>query len=950
MPAPRVHAVLVARPDSRALGLTHFTETIEALRAQTVPVEALTIVLCGRDTRFAAAADASGAEGIIQTDGATGFAAAVALASARVEPDRALWLLAQDTLPAPDALALLSAQLELGPSIAVVAPKLVQRADPDVIASLGVSMTAGGAAVELAAGQFDQGQHDAREDVLGADVRGMLLRAERRADLLPDPALGGGDEGLDIGVRARLGGARVAIAPQARVSISSDGVAGLPEPKRSADRRRIDYVTRLAQLHRRLTYTAPVLVPLHIMSFLPIMLWRALVSLLAKLPGRVLPEAGATIVAASRWGAITRSRARLKGLRGNWRRVEPLRISRRDRRGLRADDGPDGSRVRTDLRFFAGGGAWTVLASLVLSVIVFPLLVGWPALGGGGALPLRGTLAGLWADTAYGVRGYGLGEVAPADPFSVVVALLGSLVPAVPSTAVVLLWMLALPLATLGGWFAATRITERSGLRIAAAIAWTLAPTFLTSLLDPRPAAVLVHLFLPWVFFAASVAHRSWAAAGAASLLLGAVAACSPALGALIVAAVVIGTLFALAWRRYSAALRLLWLIVPTAVFFFPLVWRRLAAGDALALLADPGAVYQGARAGDDIFGRLATLVGFARGDLGGWPAFLTDLGLGPDVAAWAPLVLLVAAPWVVLALVGPFTRRWPLAITLLVGAAAAGVATIVATHVSVAAAEGSPVTLWPGPLQSAFWLCIVLAAILAADALPGPRLVPSLTTAVAAALVMLSAVPAATAVARGTDHVQNGPRSTLPAYVAATLEDGGGGGTLVLTVLADGSVAQRVVWGASDTLGAQSTVSATRIEATDAERALANEIADLVTPATDGATHLAASGIRFVLVEPVRQTTGPASALRAQAVASLDQRAGLAAVGETGRGALWQVEEAPAARAALSDSAVAISRAIGLAWAVIALIAVLLAIPTRQSMRNARAKSRVVGERSVTS
>lgn len=943
MPASTVHAVLVARPDTRALGLTHFSETIRAIREQSMPVDALTIVLCGRDERFAEAANASGAEGIIQADGSTGFAEAIALASARVDPDSALWLLAQDTVPAPEALRQLAGMLEIGPSIAVVAPKLVRRDDQDVIASMGVSMTEGGAAIELAAGQFDQGQHDSTEDVLGADVRGMLLRAQRRADLLPDPALGGADEGLDIGVRARLGGARVAIAPLARVAVSADGVAGLPEPNTAADRRRISYVTRLAQLHRRLTYAPSAAVPLHLLSLLPIALWRAMASLLAKLPGQVLPEAAATLVAATRWGAIARSRHRLRGLRGNWSRVEPLRIGRAERQLLTTEDGPRGAVVSGELRFFSGGGAWLVLAMLVASIAAFPLLLGWPVLGGGAALPLRTTVAQLWTDTGFGLRGYGLTEIAPADPFAYIVALLGSLVPASPSSAMVALWVLALPLAALGGWFAATRITERPSLRIVAGIAWALAPSLMSALLHPRPAAVIAHLLLPWLFLMGSVAHRSWSAAGAASLLLAAVAACSPSLGAFGCCVVVIGAVFAFATGRLSAAARVVWLLVPTLVVFLPLLWRRLADGDPLALLADPGAPWQGGRTTDDLLGRLATLAGAPDGTAGGWTSFLDALGV-PDATAVAPWTLLLIVPFVVLAVLAPASSRWRVGTALLLSAAGAGVAAVLVSRISVTVLDGAAIAIWPGALVSAVWLTVVLAAALTAETLPAPRMITATAMTVATLLLVVNAVPALTATARGADELQNGPRSTLPAYVAATLTDGAGGATLVLTVLADGSIAQRVVWGGSDTLGAQSTVLTSALEADPEDERIASVIATLVTPDADADPGLAELGIRFVLLEPVRQSTGVAAALRAQASSALTQRAGLAAVGETGKGALWQVEATPAARTTLDDNQLSTARWSWSAVAVVALIAVLLAVPTRASVRAARVRGRLIG------
>ncbi len=68
------------------------------------------------------------------------------------------------------------------------------------------------------------------------------------------------------------------------------------------------------------------------------------------------------------------------------------------------------------------------------------------------------------------------------------------------------------------------------GLRLAGGVVWALAPTLLAALTQGRPTAVLAHLLLPWLFYAGSVAHRSWSGAGAASLLLVAVVASAPSL------------------------------------------------------------------------------------------------------------------------------------------------------------------------------------------------------------------------------------------------------------------------------------------------------------------------------------------------------------------------------------------------------------------------------------
>lgn len=945
-----VHAVIVARPDSRAEGLAHLEATLAAVAAQRFRVEAVTIVLCGRDKRFAELVNRSGAEGVIQADARTGFAQAVALASRRVSADATLWLLAQDTSPEPTALERLMAVLETNPSVALVAPKLVRADTPEIIASLGVSMSRGGESVELAAGQYDQGQHDGRQDVLGSDVRGVVLRAERRGELLPDPALAGADEGLDMGVRARLAGHRVSLAPTARLVVGADGVAGLPDPVRSADRRRITYSARLAQLHRRLTYAPAVLVPLHILSFLPIALWRAIGHLIAKLPGQVLPEWGATFVAAFRWRALARSRARLKGQRGDWWRVDSLRVTRAERREiLQADAGPTAI-VRPELRFFSGGGAWVVLASLLVSVFAFPSLLGWPTLGGGGLLPLRSDLATLWADTAYGLRGYGLNAVGPADPFAAVVAVLGSLMPARPSTALVVLWVLALPLATLGGWFAMTRVTERSGLRIAGAALITFAPAFITALTDPRPAAVIGYLALPWLFYTGAVVHRSWGAAGAASLLLIVVAACSPSLGLLIAAIVAVSLLFALVWRRFSAAVRLLWTIIPAAVFFLPLAWRRISDGDLLAFLADPGMPYEGARASDDLLGRLWLLSGFPGGEGIGWIAALESIGV-PDatatvIAPWLPLGIFVIVLPLVLALLAPFLRRWRVGASLLLMAVVAVAAAVVVAGISVSSVGGVAVAVWPGALIGFGWIALSLGAVLALDGLRLPRTLVGVVATLAAVVVFISAAPALASLARGDATLAKGATSTLPAFVDATATGESAGATLVLTVGDDGAIAQRVVWGASDTLGAQSTVLHTASEFDASEQALAAEIADLVSPQSSAEVDIAQHGIGFVLVSPAPRATGTAAAVRSQAVAALNQNEAFQTIGETGKGGLWRVTDDPAPRSELTAGTRSIAGLLALAGVLVLAIAVLLAIPTRTSVRAARAKARMIGAR----
>ncbi len=930
MPA-RVHAIIVARPGSSARA--QLLRTLDALRSQTTPVAAITLVMCG-DAASARESEAvsSAVEGIIQARGNTSFADAVELARPRVLEGSAVWLLAQDTAPHQRALERLVGTLERSPSAAIVAPKLVQTDNDREIVSLGVSMTTLGRSVELAGGELDQGQHDASDDALGADIRGMLIRGEVRDALRPDPALAGADLGLDLGVRARLGGGRVVLAPSARVSVSPDGPGTLPTA-----RGRRAFATRLAQLHRRLAYAPAISVPLHWLTLLPLALWRSMTDLIGKRPEAVAPEWAAAVTAMFRFGAIARSRSRIRSFRtSSWSSIAPLRVSSSDlRRRLDDGHGSEGGAI-SELRFFSGGGAWAVLGALVVSIATFTTILAWPVLGGGALLPLRATVGALWTDAAWGLRGLGVDVVGPADPFSGVLAVLGSLWPAAPSFSLVLLWVLALPLAVLGGWFAATRVTDRAGLRIFGGIVWALAPTFLTALVDGRPAAVLVHLLLPWLFHAGAVAHRSWGAAGATSLLFAAVTACAPSLAPALLLLWVVALGITLAGARVRGAVRLLWVPVPAVALFAPLVVWQLAHGDILAVLADPGSVWAGPQATADAAGRLAVASGFPSGDMAGWAT-----RLGPELAPWVGVLL---APLALLALASAVAPRWRAGITLLLVALSGLATAFLAVGVAVSFAQGVPVAIWPGSGLSLAWIGVAGAALVTLDtAVTMPR-ARVLSAAVAGLAIAVCAIPALAAVHWEKSELRDGPASTLPAYVAAQAGADRQIGTLVLTPQNDGGLATEVAWGGSETLSAQTTILSTATELRGAD--LTTLAVDLLSARDfDAADELAQTGISYVLLAQVSgEESDRARSLRTAAVTSLDQRAGFVQAGSTDRGVLYRLEADASPRAPLSTAQQTTARLVTTIQLVLVLAALLLSIPTRASRRAARARSRIVG------
>ncbi|MDQ1083280.1 MULTISPECIES: glycosyltransferase [Microbacterium] len=936
----RVHAILVVRPEGRTPAANHLERTLAALSAQTRPVDALTIVLCGPDAELTRLAAESGAEGVITASAGTPFAAATALATPRLTGD-AVWLLAQDTAPDPDALVRLAGALELSPPLVIAAPKLVDWDDRDIIRSLGVSMNRYGGTVELAAGELDQGQRDRDSDVLGSDVRGILVRRDAWAALGGlDPALGGADEGLDLGVRARLAGRLVAVVPSARVAVAGDGVAAMARGRRRARRRA--FATRTAQLHRRLVYAPAPAVPLHWLSFLPLALWRTFAHLVTKMPYRVLPEWGATLLVMARPAAVARARRRIRSVRDvGWSRIAPLRVSRAEMRTRwQGDIGDPDAPVRSELHFFVGGGAWAVLGALAVSIALFAPLLAWPVLGGGALAPLRANVAQLWQDAAWGQRPLGLDAVGPADPFSAVVALVGTLSPGDPSRAFVALWVLALPLAVLGGWFAATRVTESSPLRIIAAVAWALAPTFVAALVEGRPAAVLAHLLLPWLFFAASVAHRSWAPAGAASVILAAVLACAPSLAP---AAVVLwcAALVVVALVAGRGVARVVWLMIPSAVIFAPLVWSQVRAGNAWGLVADPGVPFAGAEVSADPIGRALLAAGFPTSDPGGWASLL-----GQPV--W--WVGLLVAPLAVLAVLSVLTPRWVAASGLIVIAVTGLATAFAAVGIAVSFRDSAAVSLWPGSGLSLAWVGLVGAAVVALDAgIPDRARVLRPIGGLAAVLALAVAVAPALAaqITDGGDRsvLTNGPVSTLPAFVAAEGRGSLAIGTLVLDPRSDGLRVQ-VVWGGSATLSGQSTIDATRTSADDQDRQLASLAVDLVSPSADDVVaRLAERGIGFVLLESAPAAEGDVIlGDRLGAATSLDQREMLDPVGATSRGDLWRVNTDITPRAPLDDHRAGLQRLVALGSLGVLLVALLLAVPTAASRRVARRTPRIVG------
>ena len=131
--------------------------------------------------------------------------------------DEWLWLLHDDSRPAPDALEQLLAAAAANPSADVLGPKLREWPSLRRLLEVGITMSGTGRReTGLERGEYDQGQHDRIRDVLAVNTAGMLVR---RSVFM---ALGGFDKrlpmfgnDLDFGWRAARAGHRTLVVPEA---------------------------------------------------------------------------------------------------------------------------------------------------------------------------------------------------------------------------------------------------------------------------------------------------------------------------------------------------------------------------------------------------------------------------------------------------------------------------------------------------------------------------------------------------------------------------------------------------------------------------------------------------------------------------------------------------------------------------------------------------------------
>ena len=920
---PRVIAVLVARN-----GAQYLPRTLAALAAQTRRPDSVILVDAGSSDESGALLRSAALGEVRATPGRRSFGAAVVHALQAAPPQSAenewVWLLGHDNAPDPSALSAMLGAVEVAPSVAIAGPKLMRWDEPGVIVSFGETVTAYGRSVELVSGELDQAQHDLHSDLLAVAAGGMLVRRSVWTALGGfDPGLPSVDAALDLAVRARLAGHRVVGVPSARVAS-----AGPPElfGRRSVSAGAQNRAHRFAQLHRRLVYAAPAAVPLHWLSLLPLAVLRSLVHLIAKRPGFVGGELSAAVSAALD-GTVPAARRTIRRNRAmGWGAIGALRISARDLRERRA-----GQRaatvaavaVRDRPGFFAGGGAWVVLIAAVISVAAFNGFVSAQALAGGGLVPLSSTVGELWSHVGYAWHDGGTGFFGASDPFSYVLAALGTLTFWSPSYSIVLLYLLAIPLSALGAWWCAAHFSSRAWPPAVAALAWGVAPPFLAALGGGHPGAVIAHLLLPILVLATVRAARSWSMAGVAAIVFAVVAASAP----MIVPALLVALV---GWTAANprGVLRVLGIPLPALALFAPLIVDQFARGTPLALLAEPGiALRAAAPAVHEL------IVASPATGLNGWSVFLTGLGLPATAAPVVVIVLL--APLGVLALLSPVLPGAKRGIPALVLGLLGFVTAVACLHLEVSIVGSTASPIWPGAALSLYWLGLVGALTVSLDGLRKAAAIPAF---VAALFVLVLALPSLVAAGSGSIAVAASNGKLLPAFASAEAASRPSLGTLELSAQSDGGVAVTVHRGLGTTLDERTTLAATDTEMTAEDERLGVLAGNISSRSGyDVAGELDRLQIAFVLLA---QNPDASDSTRQRIADALDGDRILTPITTTAT--LWHYDglgsgTAPTGPGPLGTT---VGTAVLVGQGVVFLLALLLAIPTtrRRRIRSARA------------
>jgi GT2 family glycosyltransferase len=907
-------------------GARWLPRTLAALEATDVVLGSVTAVDTGStDGTADLLAGSELVDEVVVLRAGTGFAAAVDAAAdrARARNDswehgaagaHWLWLLHDDSAPAPDALrALLAGAIEH--DAAVVGPKVLSWDRRRQLVEMGVTLTGSGRRTTgLERREYDQGQHDDRCDVLAVGSAGMLVRADAW-DALDgfDPQIPLFRDDVDFGWRARRGGYRVVVVPAAVIEHAEAAAHGrraggaLTRHPHITDRRSALYVLLANAGGAGLVLAVPRAV---IGSLL-----RAIGFVLGKVPGLAYDE----LVALR--GALS---PRLLRHGRRWRRTQPRGGSTR---GLRPTAGHQARQAVDNLTgLLAGTGAGqdvpgarrravpgipdleeedeplpsgesllvralTTPGFLLISAVTLAVLVagrgllGSGRLFGGALLPAPAQAGEVWSTYLAGWHPVGLGSPGGAPAY------LGALgVGSVPllghsGLLVDVLLVLCVPLATLSAWRASRDVLASRPVRAWAALTYGAVLLASGALAAGRLGTCVAAALLPALARAllrALAPGSPWRLAWSAAFVLALTTAFATVVWP-VVAVTTSAVVLARARTRPTLA-RLAAVLLTPLVLLLP--WTLDVLADPSWLAREPGRT----GTGDEL----------AATALPSWsPALLAPGGPGSLAAGLAAgLLVLALLAWVRTQRRGVVALGWLVALV----AVAAGVLT---SRVAVSAPAGEGLAAgWPGPSVLMAALGLIGAAAVSADGVGsrtrgrGAARAPveprqrGLLLAAGLLAVGTTAVLLVAGLARGLDDpLVRGDPTVLPVYIAEESAGPDRPRTLVLHVRGgpdDPVVGYSLLRDRAPALGDADVGALT-------DQRLDTLVGDLLADRGGAGTGaLAQYGIRYVLV--------PAPADPA-VVEVLDGQAGLVRASAAEGGAVWRVEGTTARVRLLTDA-----------------------------------------------
>ena len=858
-------------------GAAWLPRVMDALTKQTRPVQRVVAVDAGSTDRSGSMlAQAFGRSAVFGMDRTTGYGAAVAKAlrhrsanahvplsgTSREDRTEWVWLLHDDSEPAPDALQRLLAGAHEAPQAAVFGPKIRDWSDRDILLEVGTTIDRAGRRITgIEPREVDQGQHDGDRDVVAVSSAGMLVRRDVWDEV------GGFDAGLrlfredaDFCWRVQAAGYRVRVVTSAVVyhieatarNRRDDASAA---PRRRRQDRRNALLVLAGNLPRRPMLSA-------LAGNLVLSSLRTMFFLLAKRPSAALDELAAyTSVAFHPLRLMSVRRLRARGRQQAFSRMAADLPPGRSFRMLaeyatstmsktlpaeavgshHATDDPsddDSLLVDTGLaqRLLTSPGVLLFLTLTVVALVAERSLLGTTPLGGGALVPAWGGASALWQEYVQGFHPVGIGTTASAPPYVAVLAALATVLGGKPWLAVDVILLGCVPLAGISAFLASRRVTSYVPAQVIGALAYALLPVGMGAVAAGRLGTAALLVLLPPVAVLAGrvfTAPRRQArrAAWAAGLLIAVVTAFVPLFW--LIAAVVMAVGVALRYRRSRALDALIVLAVPLLLL---LPW-------SFDIITHPGRLFLEAG---------LARPGLAAADLPARSLLLFSPG-GPGLPPfWVTggLVLAATVAVVVSGRRGLVLAGWAVGVIGLIAAAA------VSRVAVTGAGQAGPVRAWPGPELAVAAAGLLLAVVAAVDQVPGLLRAGRWRRPAGLAVLTLGALactaPVLAAAYWVTSGVTGPVRPTvgtlLPEFVSVSAQTGQRLRTLVLEPAPHGGATYLVLRDTDPLIG----VSELALPAA-AQRVLGKTVATLTAPAggavADQGRALAGFGIGYVLL-----------------------------------------------------------------------------------------------------